>query len=161
MRIFVFILMSLMQMKEKLEISSPSFNQEGSIPSKYTCEGLNINPSLSIKNIPVFTKSLVLIMDDPDATKGTFDHWIVWNIKPVEIIPENSTLGVMGKNSAGENNYTGPCPPTGTHRYFFKIYAIDVMLSLKQGADKIAVEDAISGHILASGEIMAYYKKIK
>src|SRR5947207_11722596 len=95
-----------------LKIESLAFKNEGEIPSKYTCEGQNINPPLSIKNIPEQTKSLALVVDDPDAA-GVFTHWVVWNIKPTETIRENSVPGMAGRNNFGTSHYRGPCPPTG------------------------------------------------
>lgn len=142
-----------------LIISSPSFKPNGQIPSKYTCEGEGINPPLTITNIPQGTKSMALIVDDPDAPGKTFDHWIVWDIQPGENIKENSVPGIQGRNSAGKNNYTGPCPPSGTHRYFFKLYALDTMMDIAAGASKNIVEKAMENHILAAGEIIGLYEK--
>src|SRR5882672_9711576 len=113
MKIFILILMTTLIKTATLEISSPAFSNNGSIPMKYTCEGNDINPPLAIKNIPPGTKSLTLIVDDPDAPKGTFDHWVIWNINPTESISENSAPGTQGKNGMGANAYKGPCPPTG------------------------------------------------
>jgi Raf kinase inhibitor-like YbhB/YbcL family protein len=145
--------------KTKLNISSPSFKQEGLIPRTYTCEGSNVNPPLVIESIPEETLSLALIMDDPDAPGGTFDHWVVWNIPPVKSIPENSNPGLEGMNSMGELGYTGPCPPSGTHRYFFKVYAVDVLLDTQKGATKEKVEFALQDHTIAYGELIGLYKK--
>ena len=147
------------QTKLTLTVTSPAFGQSGLIPSKYTCEGENINPALEIKSIPQETKSLVLIIDDPDAPGGTFDHWIVWNIPPAENIEENSIPGTEGMNNFGKIGYRGPCPPSGIHRYFFKIYALDSELDIKKGAKKKQVEDAMKGHIIASGELIGTYRK--
>jgi Raf kinase inhibitor-like YbhB/YbcL family protein len=142
-----------------LAIKSPAFENQGNIPSKYTCEGDNVNPEIDVRNMPASAKSLVLIMEDPDATKGTFDHWIMWNIPVDGVINENSAPGVQGKNGAGQNKYTGPCPPTGNHRYLFKLYALDQMLDLKEGATKKALQEAMKGHILSSGELIGHYQK--
>jgi hypothetical protein len=131
------------------------------IPSKYTCDGDNINPPLTIKNIPKQTKSLALIVDDPDAPSGTFDHWITWNIPPVETIGENSAPGSHGRNGSGRNGYMGPCPPSGTHHYHFKVYALDTKLTLQEGANKKQLENAMKGYILAMGELIGLYKKTK
>jgi len=144
-----------------LNISSPAFASKGFIPAKYTCEGENVNPALHVENIPQSAKSLTLIVEDPDAPGGTFDHWIVWNIRPFAMIIEDVVPGVEGKNSFGKTNYRGPCPPTGTHRYFFKVYALDKLLDVKAGAGKMEVEAAMQGHILAQGEIIGMYKKSK
>jgi Raf kinase inhibitor-like YbhB/YbcL family protein len=144
-----------------LTIGSPVFSHKGYIPSKYTCEGENINPSLTIENIPAGTKSLTLIVDDPDAAGGTFDHWITWNIRPMEMILENTSPGTEGRNSFGTNHYRGPCPPSGTHRYFFKVYALDALLDVTEGADKSFVEKAMQKHIIGQGEIIGMYRKSK
>ena len=150
-----------MDTKRSLQISSPAFQHGGNIPVLYTCEGKDINPPLIIEGLPDETKSVVLIMDDPDAPGKTFDHWIVWNISPQNEIKENSTPGENGKNSLGQNSYTGPCPPSGTHRYFFKVYALDTLLKLSRTADKKTVEQALENHILAYGELIGNYKKKK
>src|SRR5438874_1629007 len=131
-----------------LTIGSPAFGNKDFIYEKYTCEGENISPPITIENIPPGTKSLALIVDDPDAPGGTFDHWIVWNIRPMEIIIENTIPGVQGKNSFGKVKYMGPCPPSGTHRYFFRVFALDTLLDVKEGADKKTVEKAMKEHIL-------------
>lgn len=145
--------------EQQLTISSTAFPNGGDIPSDYTCEGAGKNPPLNIEGIPKGTKSLVLIMDDPDAPNGTFDHWIVWNIPPDKAIKADSTPGETGKNSRGENRYTGPCPPSGTHRYFFKVYALDDTLKLNGGAEKREVEDALKDHVLGYGELVGKYRK--
>ena len=144
-----------------LQISSPSFKENEMIPSTFTCEGDSINPAISVKNIPQQTKSLALIMEDPDATRGTFDHWIMWNIDPNGEIGEGSAPGNQGKNGYGKKEYAGPCPPTGTHHYHFRIFALDTELELNDGANKTQLEDAMMGHILAEGELVGLYKKAK
>jgi Raf kinase inhibitor-like YbhB/YbcL family protein len=153
--------MATISEKATLTVSSPEFEHEAYIPIKYTCEGKNTNPPVNIKDIPKDAVSLVLIMDDPDAPGGTFDHWIVWNIQPTQTIIEDSVPGIAGKNSRGQKNYMGPCPPTGTHRYFFKVYALDTSLDLDDNADKKMVERALKDHIVAYGELMGLYKKHK
>ena len=147
------------KIKTTLTISSPSFKHEGLIPRTYTCEGSNINPSLVIERIPKEALSLALIVDDPDAPGGTFDHWLVWNIPPVRVIPENSQPGLEGMNSRGDLGYTGPCPPSGTHRYFFKVYAVDVLLETMKGATKEKLEFALQNHTIAYGELIGLYKR--
>lgn len=144
-----------------MELSSPAFAHHQTIPVRYTCQGEDINPPLQISGIPKGTKTLVLIMDDPDAPVGTWDHWVVWNISPTGEIKENSVPAgaVQGKNSWGKNSYGGPCPPSGTHRYFFKLYALDTDLNLPPKATKADVEKAIQNHILAQSELMGTYKK--
>lgn len=145
--------------KATLTISSRVFEHGAHIPLKYTCEGEDINPPISVKGIPAETVSLVLIVEDPDAPGGIFDHWVVWNIAPTELIKENSVPGLSGKNSAGGFGYTGPCPPSETHRYFFKVYALDTLLDLESDTDKKVVEQALHDHVIAYGELMGLYKK--
>ncbi len=142
-----------------LIVKSPAFSNNDFIPSKYTCEGLNINPALTLKKIPEHTKSLAIIMDDPDAPAGTFVHWVMWNIPPTEKIEENKTPGVVGVNGKNENKYAGPCPPNGTHHYHFKIYALDTNLDIPINSDKKALVKAMDGHIMDSGELIGVYKK--
>jgi Raf kinase inhibitor-like YbhB/YbcL family protein len=161
MLIFFLILAYMMQSPPQLAVTSPDFKPDGEIPSKFTCEGNEINPALAIKDIPTGAKSLVVIVDDTYAPGQTYDHWVMWNIPPTETIPQNSAPGVQGKNGGGDSKYKGPCPPTGTHKYLFRIYALDAMLDTKQGADKKTVESAIKGHILAKGELVGTYKKTK
>ncbi len=145
-------------MKE-LKVTSPVFSNTGSIPTKYTCDGNDVNPPLKIGGIPGETKSLVLIVDDPDAPRGTWDHWIVWNIPPVEKIEENTVPGTEGLNDSRNHSYGGPCPPSGTHRYFFKVYALDTKLDLDPNSRKKDVERAIKEHVLAKGEIVGLYRR--
>ncbi len=144
-----------------MHLTSPIFAHNETIPRKYTCQGEDINPPLKISDLPPGTKSLVLINEDPDAPGATWDHWIVYNIFPTEMIAENSVPGLQGKNSWGRNDYGGPCPPSGTHRYFFKLYALDAQLNLKEGAGKKQVEEAMKGHILEKVELIGLYKKSK
>ena len=143
-----------------MEISSPSFEHNTSMPAKYTCQGEDINPPLVISGIPEGTQSLVLIMDDPDAPRATWDHWIVFNMAPLARIDEDSVpAGIQGRNSWGRNDYGGPCPPSGTHRYFFKLYALDAVLDLPPGTPKRAVEKAMKPHLIASAELIGLYEK--
>ncbi len=142
-----------------LSVTSPAFANNGRIPAKYTCDGNDVNPPLSIEGIPEGTKSLVLIVDDPDAPRGTWDHWIVWNIPPAQKIEENSVPGTEGLNDSGRRSYGGPCPPSGTHRYFFKVYALDTTLNLSPNSRKRDVEKAMMGHILAQGQIVGLYSR--
>lgn len=142
-----------------LTVRCVAFSQGGHIPPQYSCEGENINPPLIIGDFPEGTRSLAIIMEDPDAPNGTFDHWLVWNIPPNEPVAENSVPGISGRNSFGNTGYGGPCPPSGQHRYFFRVYALDGDLDLLAGADKEALHAAMEGHVLASGELMGYYKK--
>ncbi len=143
-----------------LPIKSPAFEHGKLIPKKYTCDGQDINPPLTIEGAPKEAKTLVLVMDDPDAPSGTFDHWIVWNIPAsTSKIGENTVPGIEGMNGARQMGYFGPCPPSGTHRYFFKIYALDTELSLGVGSKKKDVEKAIQDHVLAKGELMGLYSR--
>lgn len=143
-----------------MQISSTSFQNNQRIPPKYTCGGENFNPPLGISEVPEKAQSLVLIVDDPDAPMGTWVHWTVWNIDPKtqEILENSLPAGaIQGKTSAGQNEYHGPCPPSGTHRYFFKIYALDSKLDLASDADKSKLEQAMSGHILDQVELIGLY----
>jgi hypothetical protein len=143
-----------------LNVKSPVFENNKPIPKKYSCDGDEVNPPLNIEGIPPATKTLALVVDDPDAPMGTFDHWIVWNIPPESKIAENSVPGTQGLNSAGQQGYVGMCPPSGTHRYFFKVYALDAKLDLKpNAAHKKDLEKAMKGHILAKGELIGLYRR--
>ncbi|HTB51571.1 MAG TPA: YbhB/YbcL family Raf kinase inhibitor-like protein [Ferruginibacter sp.] len=143
-----------------LHVTSPAFRENNLIPEKYGCkQEKNINPPISIKNIPAAAKCLALIVDDPDAPNGTFVHWVMWNIDPVIMIDEDSAPGIQGKNGKGNNEYTGPCPPFGTHHYHFKIYALDTILDIDEHSGKQALEDAMKHHIIARGELIGLYKK--
>jgi Raf kinase inhibitor-like YbhB/YbcL family protein len=144
----------------QLTIKSSAFEHNKPMPKKYTCIGEDINPPLTIEGIPTETKSLVLLMDDPDAVNGIFDHWVVWNIPPSTTnIAENTVPGTEGLNSGREHGYYGPCPPSGTHRYFFKVYALDTELGLSANSKKKDVEKAMQGHILAKGELIGLFHK--
>lgn len=144
-----------------LAVKSSAFENHTLIPGKYTCDGEEVNPPLTIYGIPAEAKTLVLIVDDPDAGGGTFDHWLVWNISTTGKIDENSTPGTQGINSDGQRGYVGMCPPSGTHRYFFKVFALDVALDLKPASTrKHDLERAMQGHILARGELIGLYNRI-
>jgi len=143
-------------MKE-LKVTSSAFKNNGLIPVKYTCDGDDVNPPLKIEGIPKEAKSLALIVDDPDAPMGTWVHWVVWNILVTEKIEENSIPGVEGLNSSGKHSYHGPCPPSGMHRYFFKVYALDIKLDINTNSKKENVERVMEGRILAKGEIVGLY----
>jgi len=142
-----------------LKVSSGAFKNNGSIPAMYTCDGKNINPSIEIEGTPLEAKSLAFIMDDPDAPGGMFVHWVMWNIPITHQIEENTAPGVEGINDAKKNRYTGPCPPSGTHRYFFKVYALDTILDLPASTNKHELELAMASHILAFGEIIGLYQR--
>lgn len=146
----------------KMIISSPAFVNNAAIPSQYTCDGNNVNPPLTIAEMPVAAQSLVLIMDDPDAPAGTWVHWTIWNIDPkiTEIAENSAPLGaVEGTTSFGQIGYGGPCPHSGRHRYFFKLYALDTKLDLSPETDKSQLEKAMSGHILAQSELVGLYQR--
>jgi Raf kinase inhibitor-like YbhB/YbcL family protein len=153
--------------KMALQITSAAFSEGGMIPKPYTCDGTDVSPDLSWTGVPEATKSLALICDDPDAPVGTWVHWVLFNISagetgiPTEVAPE-ATLpngAKHGTNDFRRLGYGGPCPPGGTHRYFFKLYALDTVLSLASGATKAQVEEAMQGHILAEAQLMGKYKR--
>jgi Raf kinase inhibitor-like YbhB/YbcL family protein len=144
------------------KISSPAFENNGKIPSPYTCDGVNINPPLKIENVPREAKSLALVFDDTDAPRGSYVHWILWNIDPgVKEIKENSLPegAIQGTNDFKKQNYGGPCPPRRSHKYVFKIYALDTRLDLSSSSTKADLEKAMKGHILAQAQWMGTYKK--
>lgn len=145
-------------------LTTPAFKNGEPIPRKFTCEGGDINPEFHVQNLPQGTKSLALLMEDPDAPGGIFVHWIVWNIDPSAafIKEESKPMGsVEGTNSGARTGYTGPCPPRDNppHRYFFRVYALDVDLSLMPGARKEEFTAAIEGHMLAEAELMGTYAR--
>ncbi len=152
-----------------MKLTSSAFTPNGKIPSKYTCDGNNLSPPLKIENVPANSQSLVLILDDPDIPDfvkqkfniDVWDHWIVFNIPPTTTeIPEGkNSFGVLGKNTSGKNAYGGPCPPDREHRYFFKLYALDTILTLSEGVTKKQVEEAMEGHIIAKAELVGRYER--
>mgnify|MGYP001564115471 CR=1 FL=1 len=144
-----------------MKLTSPAFTHNGSIPSEYTCDGSGLSPPLGISDVPENAKSLVLISDDPDAPVGTWDHWVVFNIpaSAKEIPTGTEPQGTPGKNSWGRTGYGGPCPPSGTHRYFFKLYALDTTLNLPAGSAKKQIESAMQGRILTKAELMGTYSR--
>lgn len=145
-----------------MKITSPAFNEGEMIPVMYTCQGKDINPPIQIADIPKETKSLALILEDPDAPMGTWVHWVMWNIPPTtsQIVENNVPAGaVQGKNSWGKNEYGGPCPPSGVHRYFIKVYALDTPLTLSLSSGKKDLEKAMQGHVITEGQLMGRAKK--
>ena len=144
-----------------MKISSSAFQNNDSIPSKYTCDGSDIIPPLNFSDIPAGTKSLTLIMDDPDAPSGTWDHWIVFNMSPdtKEIKEGIEPVGLHGLTSSKELLYGGPCPPDKEHRYFFKLYALDTVLNLSEGSTKREIESSMQGHIIEQAELMGKYNR--
>jgi Raf kinase inhibitor-like YbhB/YbcL family protein len=147
----------------RMKITSSAFQEGGNIPSKFTCDGSDTSPPLEITGVPSGAKSLVLIADDPDAPSGLFTHWLVWNIPPQtsSIAEGSSPKGVQGANDFGKSGYRGPCPPPGTHRYSFKIFALDRELELRSGAKRSQVDAAMKGHISAQGELIGRYARKK
>lgn len=151
----------------KMKLESTAFDANGAIPARYTCDGQDISPPLAWDEPPAETRSLALICDDPDAPGKTWVHWVVYNLPPgTRSLPEkvspNASLsggGLQGINDFGNPGYGGPCPPSGTHRYFFKLYALDRVLELPAGATKARLEEAIRGHILAKAELVGRYHR--
>jgi Raf kinase inhibitor-like YbhB/YbcL family protein len=141
-----------------MEVSSPAFEAGGPIPARFTCDGADVSPELRLVGMPEGTDSLVLIMDDPDAPVGTWDHWVAFDLEPAGAIAEDvGALGTGGLNSWRRTGYGGPCPPAGTHRYFFRILALDGRLGLAEGATKDEVVNAAEGHVLAEAILMGTY----
>ena len=147
---------------EGFKISSPIFDNGGSVPKKYTCDGPNVNPPLEIENVPQKAKSLALVFDDLDAPRGSYVHWILWNIDPgTREIRENSVPegAVQGLNGFKKAHYGGPCPPSRAHRYVFKLYALDTRLALNPKATKADLEKAIRGHVIEQAQMTGVYKR--
>jgi hypothetical protein len=146
----------------KMTISSTAFENGGNIPEQYTCDGSDINPRLEIANVPLGTKSLVLIFDDPDAVGEVWDHWLVWNIPPtidsigLRSVPRGANVGM---NDFGEFGYSGPCPPSGQHRYMFRLYALDKELELASSANRSQLEEAMEAHIISKAGVMGRYSR--
>lgn len=148
--------------EEKMKIMCPAFQEGGNIPSQFTCDAANISPELHISGAPSAAQSLVLIVDDPDAPGGLFTHWLVWNIEPkTNQIAEGGTAGkgIQGKNDFGKAGYGGPCPPSGRHRYFFKVLALDQKLDLAANAKRKELDAKMRGHVIAQGELMGRYAR--
>ncbi len=151
----------------EIKITSSAFEEGGLIPAKYTCDGADVSPPLQWDAVPEGTKSVALICDDPDAPMGTWMHWVLFNLPSdakelAENIPAEETLpngAKQGVNDFGRIGYGGPCPPGGTHRYFFKIYALDTEVGLEAGADKRQLLKAMEGHILEQGQLVGKYKR--
>ena len=144
----------------EMKLSTKAFSGTRPIPERFTADGKNVNPPLAISGVPREAKSLVLIVDDPDAPMGTWNHWLVWNIKPdtTAIAEDSGPRGAgVGRNDAGTSRYFGPSPPRGTHRYFFRLYALDKVLALSADSDRDALDQAMQGHVLAHAEILGRY----
>lgn len=142
-----------------LSVTSTAFSEGEYIPAKYTCDGININPPLDVEGIPSETQSLALIVDDPDAPMGTWVHWVVWNIPVAKHLAENHIPGEEGINDFHRQHYGGPCPPGGTHRYFFKVYALNTALKLPASTSKAQLENAMREHIVGYGALMGRYSR--
>ncbi len=152
-----------------IEVTSDAFTNGQSIPAKYSCVGKNISPALAWNEPPAGTQSFALIVDDPDAPMGTWVHWVLFNIpisernlkEDLPITGKNTDPNAIyvGKNSSGNMRYDGPCPPSGTHRYYFKLYALDTTINLLPGATKEQVLNAMKGHVLGQGELMGTFSK--
>jgi Raf kinase inhibitor-like YbhB/YbcL family protein len=142
-------------------IESPDFQDHQMIPKRYTCEGENLSPPLEFRNIPQGTLSFVLIVDDPDAPHGIYNHWITWNLSAQELkLSAGVDVPKQGINSFGIRGYRGPCPPEGKpHRYFFKLYALDIVLDLPENTTKNALEAAMKGHVLETAQLIGLYKR--
>jgi Raf kinase inhibitor-like YbhB/YbcL family protein len=154
--------------KDSMHLASTAFAEGARIPEKYTCDGENVSPPLKWNGVPADARSLALIVDDPDAPAGTWVHWVVYDLAPsVSELPEGASHSEplpggarQGMNSFRRVGYGGPCPPPGkTHRYFFKLYALDATLELKSNASKKDVEHAMEKHILAHAELMGTYQR--
>jgi Raf kinase inhibitor-like YbhB/YbcL family protein len=150
-----------------MKLLSDSFSADSKIPMKFSCEGEGVSPSLKWEDVPIETRSFALIVDDPDAPNRTFVHWVLYDL-PMQTrnlpegVPREPMLegsGIQGKNDIGQLGYTPPCPPSGIHRYFFKLYALDAPLGLDFGATKQDVEAAMENHILASAQLVGRYQK--
>lgn len=144
-----------------MKLTSPAFEDGGNIPSRYTCDGDNISPPLEISEMPEGTAVLALVMDDPDAPMGTFDHWLVWNIpKETTKIEEGiEPQGIQGRTDFAKTGYGGPCPPSGTHTYRFKLYALSKELGLREGAGKSQLEEAMKGSIIQETVLKGKYQR--
>jgi len=151
-----------------LSVKSTAFEPGAAIPAKHTCDGEDISPPLTWSSGPAGTRTYALIMDDPDAPSGTFVHWVAWNLSASEL-PEGAGAaggpgpagGMQGTNSWKRTSYGGPCPPSGTHRYFFKVYALDLLLDLPASTTKDDLTRAMAGHVLVEGELMGRYARQK
>jgi Raf kinase inhibitor-like YbhB/YbcL family protein len=164
LRLLLLVLLGLcgavISVSAQIVVTSSAFSSGGAIPAQFTCKGANHNPPLQLQGIPKSAKSLVLILDDPDAPGGTFNHWLMWNLDPTtsQIGERSEPAGaIQGTNDFGKAGYGGPCPPSGTHRYYFRIFALDRTLDLKAGARRPALEAAMKGHILGRSELMARF----
>lgn len=144
-----------------MKLTSSAFEHGGTIPTRFTCDGDDVSPPLQIADVPEGTKTLVLVVDDPDAPAGTWLHWLVYDIAPLSQIQEADVPGKQGTNDFGKKEYGGPCPPSGQHRYFFRLHALDSELNLQEEASREDVEKAMAGHVLEKAELMGLYERSK
>jgi len=159
--VFIVVLTSF-KTQMKLTVTSPDFVDNGMIPSKFTCEGDQINPAINVSGVPSNAKSLALILHDPDAPmQGGFTHWVMWNIPTDGKISQNFKGADQGFNGAKKTGYIGMCPPTGTHHYHFVVYALDAKLAIDKNTDKAGLEKAMASHIITQGELIGLYQKTK
>lgn len=153
--------------KSEIKVTSVAFKEGQPIPRQYTCNGVNVSPPIEWSGVPKAAKTIAVVADDPDAPAGTWVHWVLYNLPAeniglVENVPADETLkagGFQGKNDFEKIGYGGPCPPSGTHHYFFKVYAVDAELPLKAGATKADLETALSGHVMTQGQLMGTYQR--
>jgi Raf kinase inhibitor-like YbhB/YbcL family protein len=153
--------------RAEIKITSTVFDEGGMIPRPYTCDGPNVSPSLRWEGVPAGARTLALICDDPDAPGQTWVHWVLYNLSAetkglIENVPKQERLagsGLQGVNDFREIGYDGPCPPNGTHRYYFKLYALDAELALEPRATKEQLLKAMEGHVLGEGQLMGRYQK--
>jgi Raf kinase inhibitor-like YbhB/YbcL family protein len=152
----------------QIQLTSPEFSHGGGIPRLHSCEGENLSPALAWTGVPVERRSLALICEDPDAPRGTYVHWVLYNLsgesvelsRGIPAVPELPSGARQGRNDSGEIGYTGPCPPAGKpHRYYFRLYALDIMVTLPYGVSKAELERAIADHILGQGTLMGTYQR--
>ena len=145
---------------DDIKISAPAFGEGKPIPARYSYKHKNISPELRLANVPAGARSLVLIVDDPDSPSGLWTHWLVWNLSPkTTLLPEGKlpSDAIQGKNSFGHDCYDGPAPPSGTHHYFFHLYALDALLNLPGGSDREALDKVMIGHVIGQGVTMGLY----
>jgi Raf kinase inhibitor-like YbhB/YbcL family protein len=140
-----------------MRLTSTAFPDGGSIPKRYTCDGANVSPPLTVVDVPVGALSLALVVEDPDAPRGTWDHWVLYDMDVTSDIREGATTGTPGRNSWGRTGYGGPCPPDREHRYVFTVYAVDTFLALPKGVDKHGLRRELVGHTVAEAGLMGRY----
>ncbi len=160
--VFCLPLASRAQDQHLMKITGPAFADGTTIPARFTSDGRDVNPPLQISNVPTAAKSLVLVVDDPDAPAGTWNHWLLWNIAPDTTSIEEGCpppAATAGKNDFGSTAYRGPAPPSGTHRYYFRLFALDARLDMPVGSSRAQLEGAMKGHIIASAWLMGRYKR--